>query len=92
VHGISVGRTLGWLGLFSVVLACTAIMLELLHPPAGVQVARAQKAQATSEAGECVAWDNVAIVAENMSRDQLRELQRQVCPDLFVSEAQRDGN
>jgi hypothetical protein len=62
-------------------------MLELLHPAAGGQVARA-----TSETGECAAWDNVAVVAEHMSRGQLRELQRRVSPDLPVSDAQDDDN
>jgi hypothetical protein len=92
VSGASVGRRLSWLGLVSVVLLCAAIMVELLHPQAGGRVARAQLPQTTSEPGECAAWENVAIVAEHMSRGQLRELERQVCPDLHLSDVQGDGN
>ena len=73
------GRWLAWLGLVWVVLLCAVIMLKLLHPPADDDVTLAQLALTTPESGECAAWDNVAIVAEHMSRSQLRELQQQVC-------------
>ena len=86
------GRCLAWLGLICVVLLCATIMLKLLHPPASDDVALAQLALATPESGECAAWDNVAIVAEHMNSSQLRELQREVCPDLPLSDPQRDGN
>jgi hypothetical protein len=72
-----------------IVFAPTAACASRL---AGGHVARAQLAETTSEARECAAWDNVAVVAEHMSRGQLRELRRQVCPDLPLSDAQRDGN
>jgi hypothetical protein len=91
VYGASVGRWLGWVGLVGVALLCAVIMLDSVHPPGGGNVAQAQLAL-TPESGECAAWENVANVAEHMSRDQLRELQRQVCPDLPLSDPQRDGN
>jgi hypothetical protein len=91
VRGVSVGHWLGWVGLVSVVALSVVIMLELLHPALGDNVAGAQPTL-NSGSGECAAWDGVAIVAEHMSREQLRQLQRQVCPDLPLSEPPRDGN
>ncbi|HEX8966937.1 MAG TPA: hypothetical protein VF937_03590 [Chloroflexota bacterium] len=86
------GRWLAWCGLVWAVLLCAVVMLRLLHPPAGDDITLARLALATPESGECAAWDNVAIVAEHMSPRQLRELQRQVCPGLTLSDPQREGN
>jgi hypothetical protein len=86
------GRWLRWVGLVLVVLLCAFSMLKLFHPPASDDVALAQLAPITPEYGECAAWDNEAIPAEHMSRDQLRELQRKVCPDLPLSDPEREGN
>ena len=80
------GRWLAWIGFVCVVLLCALVMLELLHTPASAHVTPAQVVLTTPESSECVAWDNVAVEAGQMSRRQLDELQRQVCPNRPLSD------